>query len=313
MLKGVTNMKLPACLRTAAAVGLVVLPLAGGATGPASAEPLSVPFSVAVGDTSSLVVRYLRATVVGQSPEPVLSVDYEMETRITDVSDDGIMMTVKNYGTNVALDRKRVLAPPDLDSLLLQAVDDLTAEIRLAPNGALDRVTNWEDLRGELIDHAKELAGDNDELLRAIDAFLPEVNAIDAVQLFARPLAMSAPGRVVTFDPPEGTSVNVEKLELPSFASYAAGRWSFDLVNRPDIPHNITVQWLGVPGASELKAILAPFTKGDDNVSDGKMWQRFTASYDDRDGKLLFFQGVMELKAGPFQRRIALEAQAKGR
>ena len=312
MSKGVTNMNLPACLRAVAAAGLVILPVIAGAAGPAFAEPMSVPFNVAVGDSSSLVVRYLRATAVGQSPEPVLSVDYEMETKVTAVSDKGSTLAVRNFGTNVSLDRKRTLAPPDLDSLLLQAVDDLTAEIQVAPNGALERVLNWDDLQGKLTDQAKALAGDNADLQKAVDAFLPEVNPVVAVQLFARPLAMSGPGRVVSFDPPQVTSVTAEGIELPSFASYAAGRWSFDLVKRPDLPHNVTVQWLGVPGADELKAILAPFTKGKDAPTDAQMWQRFSASYDDRDGKLLFFQGAMELKAGQFQRRIALEAQAKG-
>lgn len=306
-------MKLPAFMRMAAVASLVLFPVIGGAAAPALAEPMSVPFNVAVGDTTSLVVRYLRATAVGQSPEPVLSVDYEMETKVTAVSDAGSTMTVRNFGTNVSLDRKRTLNPPDLDSLMLQAVDDLTAEIAVAPNGALERVTNWDDLRDKLIEQAKALAGDNTDMIKAIDGFLPEVNPVDAVQLFARPLAMSGPGRVVSFDPPEVTSVTAEGLELPSFASYAAGRWSFDLVKRPDIPDNITVQWLGVPGAEELKAILAPFTEGDDAPANAQMWQRFSATYDENDGGLLFFQGAMELRAGPFQRRIALEAQAKGR
>jgi hypothetical protein len=69
-------MKFPAFPRTAAIVGLAVIPLYAGSFAPLSAEPMSVPFSVEVGDAHSLVVRYLRATIIGQAPEPVLSVDY---------------------------------------------------------------------------------------------------------------------------------------------------------------------------------------------------------------------------------------------
>lgn len=310
-------MKFPALLRTLAVTSLAVVPLLAGPAGPASAEPMSVPFAVAPGDSQSFFVRYLRATSIGQSAEPVLSVDYELEFAVTAVDDDGISATVRNFGANVALDRQRVLTPPDIDSLLLQAVDGLTADIHINPDGSLDRVTNWDALRGDMIDRAKKLAAGNEDMIKAVDLILPNVNAIDAVQLVARPLAMSAPGRIVTFDPPERTSVNVARIELPSFATYAAGAWSFDLVQRNDIPDNTTVEWLGVPSAAELQAILAPFAPrdgdGEGAAPDGRMWQRFSASYDEASGELLFFQGVMELQAGPLRRRTALEAQAKGR
>ncbi len=310
-------MRFPAFVRTTVAAGLTVLPLLLGPTGMASAAPLSVPFVVKVGDSYDLFVRYLRATKVGQSAEPVLSVDYELEMKVTAVDENGISATVRNFGANVALNQKRVLTPPDLDSLLLQAVDGLTAEVHLNPDGALDRITNWDGLRDELTARARKLAGDNDGMIKALDAFLPNVSAVDAVQLFARPLAMSAPGRIVTFDPPARTSLSVAKIELPSFATYAAGHWSFDLVKRDDVPNNITVEWLGVPGAEELKAILAPYAQNDENgnpsAPDGKMWQRFVGTYDDTTGELLFFQGAMELQAGPLHRRVAIEAQARGR
>ena len=77
--------------------------------------------------------------------------------------------------------------------------------------------------------------------------------------------------------------------------------------------------------AEALKAILAPIgeqlaeiTPLDDETReaierDGRMWQRFSATYDDASGQLLAFQGLMEMEAGPFKRRVALEARAPAR
>jgi hypothetical protein len=315
---------IPTALRNVLAAGLLALPIVFGLAGPSAADPRSVPFVPAVGDTQSFAVRYLRTSSMNGAAEPVIAVDYDLEFKVTAADENGFKATILNHRVNVAVDRQRVLTPPDFDSLLLLAIDGMTADVEIGTNGALVRVTNWDALRGELTAKAKQLAGDNQAMMGTIDAFLPRVGEADAVQIFARPLAMSAPGRIVSFDPPERTSVDTGKLELPSFATYAAGRWSFDLVQGPDIPDSVTVEWLGVPGTDELKAILAPIGAELGKTSqltdetraaiaqDGRMWQRFSATYDTKDGVLLAFQGAMELQAGPLRRRVALEAAARG-
>jgi len=317
-------MRIAAVLKTMVAAGVAVWCLALPAAGPTAAEPVSVPFAMHVGDDSALAVRYLRTTAMGGAPGPVIAVDYQMELKVTGVEDKGLSATVRNTGMNITIDRQRVLGPPDFDSLLLAALDGLTAELEISSDGAPVRVTNWETLRPSLIDKAKALAGDNQAMIRTVDAFLPKVSEVDAVQILARPLALSAAGRVAAFDPPQRTSLEARGLRLPSFATYAAGHWSFDLVPSPDIADSLTVQWLGVPGAEDLKAILSQAGEQANRISplsdetraaienNGRMWQRFSATYDDRDGRLLKFQGVMELKAGPLERRVALEATAKG-
>jgi len=318
-------MRIAAILKNVVTAGAAVWCLALMASGPTAAEPVSVPFAMHAGDSSTFSVRYLRTTAMGGAPGPVIAVDYEMELKIAGVADKGLSATVRNTGMNITIDRQRVLGPPDFDSLLLAALDGLTAELEISADGAPVRVTNWETLRPTLIDKAKALAGDNQAMIQTVDTFLPKVSEVDAVQILARPLALSAAGRVATFDPPQRTSLEAGTLRLPSFATYAAGRWSFDLVPRPDFPNSLTVQWLGVPGVEDLKAILRQAGEQANRISplseetraaiesNGRMWQRFSATYDDRDGRLLEFQGVMELKAGPLERRVALEATAKGR
>ena len=317
-------MRIAAILKTMVTAGATAWCLALLASGPTAAEPVSVPFAMHVGDGSTFSVHYLRTTAMGGAPGPVVAVDYEMELKITGVDDKGLSATVTNTGMNITIDRQRVLGPPDFDSLLLAALDGLTAEIEISADGAPVSVTNWQTLRPILIDKATALAGDNQAMIQTLDAFLPKVSEVDAVQIFARPLALSAAGRVATFDPPQRTSLDAGNLRLPSFATYAAGRWSFDLAPSSKPPNSLTISWLGVPGAEDLKAILSQAGEQANRMSplsdetraaienNGHMWQRFAATYDNRDGRLLKFQGMMELKAGPLERRIALEATAKG-
>lgn len=318
-------MRIPAFLLSLPAAGLMALTLLVLPAASLRAEPLSVPFAVEAGDDFTFAVRYLRATTMDGRPNPVVSVDYDLELKITEVDATGIRATVRSHGTNVAVDRQRIIAPPDFDSLVFLAADGLTAELEIAPDGGLVRVVNWEALRGELSAEAARRAGDNPAMIETLDALLPTVSAVDAIQFFARPLAMSAPGRIVTFNPPDQNSVTARGIELPSFATYAAGAWTFDLVRRPDIPDSITIEWLGIPGTEELRAILAPIGEQLERISplseetraeiaaNGRMWQRFAATYGAEDGHLVEFQGVMELQAGPLGRRVAIEARAKNR
>jgi hypothetical protein len=317
-------MRIAAILRNVLVAGVTAWCLALLASPPTAAAPVSVPFAMHAGDSSTFSVHYLRATTMAGAPAPVIAVDYEMELKITGVAEQALSATVRNTGMNITIDRQRVVAPPDFDSLLLAALDGVTAELEISADGAPVRVTNWETLRPLLTDKAKALAGDNQAMIETLDAFLPKVSDVDAVQILARPLALSAAGRVATFDPPQRTSLEAGKLRLPSFATYAAGRWSFDLAPNSELPNSVTISWLGVPGAEDLKAILSQAGEQANRMSplsdetrseienNGQMWQRFSATYDDRDGRLLKFQGVMELKAGPLERRIALEAVAKG-
>lgn len=305
--------------------GLIALPVFLGSAGWAVAAPLSVPYEVEAGDTFSYVVRYLRTALVGGQPNPVVSIDYDLEMEITATDRTTISATVRNTGMNITVDGQRVLSPPDFDSLIFLTIDGLSAELELANDGALIRIANWESLRDEMVDRAKELAGEDPGMITTLETFLPSVGPADAVQFFARPLAISAPGRIVTFNPPEQTSATAENVELPSFATYADGSWSFDLIPRDDIADSITVEWLGVPSPEGLRSILAPI--GDQMAkssslteeewaeieNSSRMWQRFAATYDDEDGQLLEFQGLMELHAGDLIRRVAIEARAKGR
>lgn len=296
-----------------------------GAVQQAAAEPMTVPYAPVVGETTTLIVRYLRVTANNQTPEPVVSVDYELDLTVTRQTPDGFEAKVRSRGTNVVLDRQRVIAPPDFDSLLLLAVDGLTAELEITDQGAMAAVTNWSSLRGPLVEKAIALAGDDENLVNTTLAFLPSIDDQSAVQLLARALAISAPGRMIAFDPPGRRAAEAADAALPSFATHARGRWSFDLLAQSPLPDSVMVQWLGVPNAESLRAILAPIGEQlsqagplDEKTraaieEDGQMWQRFSATYDDETGRLLAFQGAMELDAGPLLRRVAIEARAKGR
>ncbi|MCP4384862.1 MAG: hypothetical protein GY798_26190 [Hyphomicrobiales bacterium] len=291
----------------------------------ASAKPMTVPYAPTIGESTTLLVRYLRVTAMERRPEPVISVEYELELTITSPKPDGFHAQVRSSRTNVMVNRQRVLDPPDFDSLLLVAVDGLTAELDITQQGAVAAVTNWDTLRAPLIQKAISLAGDNQALAETARTFLPSIDSAGAVQVFARALAISAPGRMIAFDPPDRMAAEAADAVLPSFATHARGRWSFDLLPEPLLPDSISVQWLGVPGPEALRAILATIGEQLSRIGsldqdtrkaaeeDGQMWQRFSATYDQKTGRLLAFQATMELTAGPLQRRVAIEAMAKGR
>ena len=83
------------------------------------------------------------------------------------------------------------------------------------------------------------------------------------------------------------------------------------------------MEWLGVPNAEDLRAILKTVAEQFSQIEpesapalavierDARMWQRFLASYDPKTGQLLEMSGQMELVAGPIQRKVAIEAVIK--
>ena len=89
------------------------------------------------------------------------------------------------------------------------------------------------------------------------------------------------------------------------------------------VPGAQTVEWLGVPNTEELRTILGQVAAQLREVEpenapamsviekDARMWQRFLATYDPDNGRLLGMSGQMELVAGPIQRKVAIEAIAK--
>ena len=109
-------------------------------------------------------------------------------------------------------------------------------------------------------------------------------------------------------------------------ASAAKGNWTFSLIPTPPqgrFPDAVTIEWLGVPNPEELRAILGTMAEQLAEIDpetapamsiieeDARMWQRFIASYDPATGQLEELAGQMELRAGPIQRKVAVEAVAK--
>ena len=156
--------------------------------------------------------------------------------------------------------------------------------------------------------------------------FFANLTPVAAAEIFARPLALSAAGRIVKLEAPARRSVDAKGIAIPSFTSNAKGNWTFSLVDAPSknrLPGAVTVEWLGVPNAEDLRAILktvaAQFSEIEpDNAPalavierDARMWQRFLSSYDPKTGQLLEMAGQMELVAGPIQRKVAIEAVVK--
>ena len=125
---------------------------------------------------------------------------------------------------------------------------------------------------------------------------------------------------------PGRRQVEAKGVALPSFTSNAKGNWTFSLIDAPTrnrVPGAVTVEWLGVPNAEDLRSILktvaAQFSEIDPESApalsvierDARMWQRFLASYEPDTGRLIEMSGQMELVAGPIQRKVAIEASTK--
>ncbi len=304
--------------------GLAGLCLLAGAA--RAADDPEVIFAAKPGEHFSYSVSYGRSGTVGGRGTGTTLVRYDFDVTIKSASPDGIVATVTNSGVDMSLDGTRMLTPPDFDSLLLLATDGLPADIELTPDGIVDKVADWDRLKAELTTRALLKAGNDETLKKTVETFLPTFDAVAAAEIFARPLAMSAPGRIVKLKAPDRTSVEAQELELPSFVTHAKSHWTFTLIEAPKTGpslQGVTIEWLGVPDSEQLRAILATVAgqlrdiEPDDQPAfsviekDANMWQRFLATYAPDTGILRRLSGEMELRAGPIQRKVAIEANAK--
>lgn len=285
-----------------------------------------VLFSVEAGDTSSYGVRYLRGGSLANKPTPVTVISYDLGVEIKSVSPEGIVATVTTSNVDVTVDRQRVLTPPDFDSVLYLAADGVPIDVAISANGIIGEVSDWDTVKTALTERALSRAGDDEKMRRTTEEFFENFTAVAAGEIFARPLALSAAGRIVKLASPDRRSVDAKGVALPSFTSNAKGNWTFTLVDTPSrnrLPGAVTIEWLGVPNAEDLRAILgtvaAQFSQIDPQDApalsilerDARMWQRFLAAYDPHTGQLLEMSGQMELVAGPIRRKVGMEATAK--
>lgn len=292
----------------------------------AQAQDSDVVFSAAPGTESAYTVSYWRGGSYAGKPTPVTIISYELDVAIKSASPEEIVATVTHSAVDVTVNGQRVLTPPDFDSLLYMAADGLPLEVTLAPDGIVGEVDGWDSARATLLEHAKEKAADDATLMRTADEFFANLNAVAAAEVFARPLALSAAGRIVKLEAPGRRQVEAKGVALPSFTSNAKGNWTFSLIDAPTrnrVPGAMTVEWLGVPNAEDLRSILksvaAQFSEIEPESApalsvierDARMWQRFLASYEPGTGRLIEMSGQMELVAGPIQRKVAIQAAAR--
>ena len=182
------------------------------------------------------------------------------------------------------------LTPPDFDSLLYFAADGVPIDVEISPDGIVGAVANWDSIKSDLKARALEKAGSDEALRQTAEDFFASLTPVAAAEIFARPLALSAAGRIVKLEAPARRSVDAKGIAIPSFTSNAKGNWTFSLVDAPSknrLPGAVTVEWLGVPNAEDLRAILktvaAQFSEIEpDNAPalavierDARMWQRF--------------------------------------
>lgn len=285
-----------------------------------------VIFSVVPGDNPSYEVSYWRGGSYAGKPTPVTVITYDLEVGFKSASPDGLIATVTSTGVNVTVNGQRVLVAPDFDSLLYFAVDGVPIDIEISSDGIVGAVADWDGIKADFKARALEEAGSDEALRKTAEDFFADLTAVAAAEIFARPLALSAAGRIVKLEAPARRSVDAKGIAIPSFTSNAKGNWTFSLIDAPSknrLPGAVTVEWLGVPNAEDLRAILktvaAQFGEIDpDNAPalavierDARMWQRFLSSYDPKTGQLLEMAGQMELVAGPIQRKVAIEAVIK--
>jgi hypothetical protein len=285
-----------------------------------------VIYSVTPGTDVVYDVSYWRGGSLGGRPTPVTVIAYDLAVGVKSAGAEGSIAVVTSSAIDVSVNGQRVLAPPDFDSLLYFAADGVPIDIEVSPDGIIGGVANWDAVKDHLKTRALEKAGSDEALRRTAEEFFSTLTPITAAEIFARPLALSAAGRIVKLKSPDRQSVDAKGIAIPSFTSGAKGNWTFSLVGAPSrnrLPGAVTVEWLGVPNAEDLRAILktvaAQFSQIDpDNAPalavierDARMWQRFLASYNPDNGQLLEMSGQMELVAGPIQRKVAIEAVAK--
>ena len=292
----------------------------------ARADDPDVIFSVAPGDKSAYAVSYWRGGAFAGEMTPVTVIHSELAVEVKSVTAEEIVATVTNTAVNATVNGQRTLTPPDFDSLLYFAADGVPIDLKISADGIVGEVADWDRVKATLTARAIEKAGDDKALRASTEAFFAGLSAVAAGEIFARPLALSAAGRIVKLEAPARRSVDAKGIALPSFTSNAKGNWTFSLVKTPpavSVPDAVTIEWLGVPNADELRAILSQVADQlraiePENApamsvieKDARMWQRFLATYDPKDGRLLGMSGQMELVAGPIQRKVAIEAIAK--
>jgi len=285
-----------------------------------------VIFSAVPGDSPAYEVSYWRGGSYAGKPTPVTVITYDLEVGFKSAGADGLVATVTSTGVNVTVNGQRALVPPDFDSLLYFAADGVPIDIEISADGIVGAVADWDSVKADFKARALEKAGGDEALRLTTEDFFGGLTAVAAAEILARPLALSAAGRIVKLEAPARRSVDAKGIAIPSFTSNAKGNWTFSLVDTPSknrLPGAVTVEWLGVPNAEDLRAILksvaAQFSEIDpDNAPalavierDARMWQRFLASYDPKTGQLLEMSGQMELVAGPISRKVAVEAVAK--
>ncbi len=293
---------------------------------PARADDPDVIFSVKPGDKSAYAVSYWRGGAFAGEMTPVTIIRHDLAVEVKSVSADEIVATVTNSAVDATVNGQRTLTPPDFDSLLYFAADGVPIDIKINADGIVGEVADWDKVKATLTARAVEKAGDNAALRMSAEAFFAELSPVSAGEIFARPLALSAAGRIVKLEAPARRSVDAKGIALPSFTSNAKGNWTFSLVKTPPqvrVPGAETIEWLGVPNTEELRIILGQVAEQFREVEpenapamsviekDARMWQRFLATYDPESGQLLGMSGQMELVAGPIQRKVAIEAIAK--
>ncbi len=302
-----------------AAIGIL------GPSAHAQADP-DVIFSAAPGDRSTYEVSYWRGGSFDGKPTPVTVITYDLEVEFKSTAPEGLITTVTSTAVNATVNGQRVLSPTDFDSLLYFAAEGVPIDVEVSPNGIVGAISNWESTKSDLKARALEKAGSDEVLRQTAEDFFADLTAVAAAEIFARPLALSAAGRIVKLEAPARRSVDAKGIAIPSFTSNAKGNWTFSLVDAPSknrLPGAVTIEWLGVPNAEDLRAILktvaAQFSEIEPKNApalavierNARMWQRFLSSYDPDTGELLEMAGQMELVAGPIQRKVAIEAVLK--
>jgi len=199
-------------------------------------------------------------------------------------------------------------------------------DVAITPDGIVGDALDWDTLKATLEERVIAKAGTNDAIRATAHEVFAELTAAAAAEVFTRPLALSAAGRIVKLSSPARRSVEAKGVALPSFTSAAKGNWTFTLIDAPSrnrLPGATTIEWLGVPNAEDLRAILGSVAEQFSEIApenapalatierDARMWQRFLASYAPESGELLEMSGQMELVAGPIQRKVAIEARRK--
>ena len=304
---------------------LVALACLAAAPARAAGDP-EVVHSVEVGDTATYAVRYWRGGSYAGTPTPVTAVSYDLGVTVKSVTPEAIMVSVTTSAVDLNVDGRRVLDPPDFDSAIYLAADGIPIDIAITPDGIVGDAEDWDSLRATLEERVIARAGSNETIRATARQVFAGLTATAAAEIFARPLALSAAGRVVKLASPDRRSVEAKGIALPSFTSAAKGNWTFTLIEAPSrnaMSGTTTIEWLGVPNAEDLRAILgsvaAQFSEIEPENApalatierDARMWQRFLATYASGTGALIEMSGQMELVAGPIQRKVAIEARRK--